>query len=31
MDALSSLEDNSDQCWVREDGLLVVGSPKGSI
>lgn len=25
------LEDYPVQCWVREDGLLVVGSPKGSI
>lgn len=25
------LEDYPVQCWVREDGLLVVGSPRGSI
>ena len=25
------LKDYPVQCWVREDGLLVVGSPKGSI
>ena len=25
------LDDYPVQCWVREDGLLVVGSPKGSI
>lgn len=31
MNTLDNLEDNSVQCRVREDGLLVVGSSRGSI